>query len=126
MQPDAWNHLVAAARTEVRETLNSLPKALRSRAETLPVTFEPSPSQDLLDDGIESDTLGLFVGESFADGEAGGDLMPPQILLFLENLWECADEDDINYRFEIRTTLIHELGHYLGLDESDLEYRGLD
>jgi predicted Zn-dependent protease with MMP-like domain len=126
MQPDAWNHLVAAARTEVRETLNSLPKALRARAETLPVTFEPRPSQDLLDDGIEPDTLGLFVGDSFAEGEVGGDLMPPQILLFLENLWECADEDDINYRFEIRTTLIHELGHFLGLDESDLEYRGLD
>lgn len=117
---------MAAAQTEVRETFGSLPKALRSRAAVLPVTFERRPSQDMLAEGIESDTLGLFVGESFAEGEAGGDPMPPQILLFLENLWECADEDDVNYRFEIRTTLIHELGHYLGLDESDLEYRGLD
>jgi len=58
VKPDTWNHLVAAARTEVQETLDSLPKALRSRAEALPVTFEPRPSQELLDDGIESDTPG--------------------------------------------------------------------
>jgi predicted Zn-dependent protease with MMP-like domain len=126
VEPDTWNHLLTTAQTEVRETLDSLPLALRPRAQALPVTFEKRPSQEMLEEGIESDTLGLFVGESFAEGETGGDLMPPQILLFLENLWECADEDDINYRFEVRTTLVHELGHYLGLDESDLEYRGLD
>jgi predicted Zn-dependent protease with MMP-like domain len=126
MPSDLWNHLVAVAQTEVRETFNSLPQALRSRAAALPVTFERRPSQEMIEEGIEGDTLGLFIGDSFAEGEVGGDLLPPQIVLFLENLWECADADDINYRFEIRTTLIHELGHYLGLDESDLEYRGLD
>ena len=52
--------------------------------------------------------------------------LPPQIILFLENIWELAEEDEAVYREEIRTTLLHELGHYLGLDEIDLEERGLD
>ena len=35
----------------------------------------------------------------------------------------CTDET--TYRQEVRTTLLHELGHYLGLDEDDLDDRGL-
>ena len=27
---------------------------------------------------------------------------------------------------EVRTTLVHEIGHYLGLEEGDLEARGLE
>lgn len=52
--------------------------------------------------------------------------IPPQIILFLENLWDFSDGDEAIYREEIRITLLHELGHYLGLDELDLEDRGLD
>ena len=52
--------------------------------------------------------------------------MPPQIILFLENLWEISDGDEAVFRDEIRTTYMHELGHYLGLDEDDLYDRGLE
>jgi predicted Zn-dependent protease with MMP-like domain len=52
--------------------------------------------------------------------------MPPQIILFLDNLWDFADRDEGVFRQEVRTTLLHELGHYLGLDEDDLTERGLD
>ena len=47
------------------------------------------------------------------------------ILLFLENLWDFAGEDEEIFRQEVRTTYLHELGHYLGLEEIDLEERGL-
>jgi predicted Zn-dependent protease with MMP-like domain len=121
-----WKHLTGIAREEVKETLASLPKALRQPAEQLPVTFERRPTPAMIDDGIESDTLGLFLGGAFPDHEAGPDPLPPQILLFLDNLWDFAEGDEEAFRFEIRATLMHELGHYLGLDESDLEARGLD
>ena len=52
--------------------------------------------------------------------------VPPQILLFLANLWDYADGDEALFREEVRTTYLHELGHYLGLDELDLEERGLE
>ena len=121
-----WNHLHALAETQIKTTLAALPKPLRVRARSLPVLCEPRPNAALLADGIEKDTLGLFVGEAFPDSESGALQLPAQIILYLENIWELAEEDEDCYREEIRTTLLHELGHYLGLDEIDLEERGLD
>ena len=52
--------------------------------------------------------------------------LPPGIILFLRNLWDLAEGDEPFYRAEVRTTYLHELGHFLGLDELDLEERGLE
>jgi predicted Zn-dependent protease with MMP-like domain len=52
--------------------------------------------------------------------------LPPQILLFLENIWDYAGGDTGLYRDEVRITYYHELGHYLGWDEDELSRRGLD
>jgi predicted Zn-dependent protease with MMP-like domain len=92
----------------------------------LPVTFESCPNEGLIADGIEPDTLGLFVGEPWPENDAGSLPVPAQIILFLDNLWEFAEEDEEAFREEIRATFLHELGHYLGLDESDMEARELD
>jgi predicted Zn-dependent protease with MMP-like domain len=51
--------------------------------------------------------------------------LPPQIILFLDNLWDFAEGDPEVYRDEVQATYLHELGHYLGLDEIDLDDRGL-
>jgi predicted Zn-dependent protease with MMP-like domain len=105
-----WEKLCAVALAEVEATLAALPKPLRERAEKLPVTFERQPNADLQVDGIEPDTLGLFTGPEFAD--EGNVPLPPQIILFLEK--------------EVRKTFLHELGHYLGLDEDEIAGRGLE
>ena len=125
MEPDL-DHLEKIARAEVTRTLGSLPKKLRQMASRLPVTFQARPDPALVEDGIEPDTLGLFVGDALPDQSTDSAPLPPQILLFLDNLWDFAEEDETIYREEIRRTLIHELGHYLGLDETDLEARDLD
>jgi predicted Zn-dependent protease with MMP-like domain len=119
-----WKQQCAVAAAEVEATLEALPKPLRERAETLPVTFERRPNTGLQADGIEPDTLGLFTGPDFADEEHVP--LPPQIILFLENLWDYAEGNEAIFREEVRTTLLHELGHYLGLDEDELTRRGLE
>jgi len=43
-----------------------------------------------------------------------------------KNIWREAEEDEDAYRREVRATLLHELGHYLGLEEIDLEDCGLE
>lgn len=111
------------ALAEIEGTLAKLSEPLRNLAGKLPVIFQKKPDLILQADGIEEDTLGLFVGAEMADGDA---IMPPQIILFLENLWNLADGDEQSYCREIRTTFLHELGHYLGLDEEDLFERGLE
>jgi predicted Zn-dependent protease with MMP-like domain len=119
-----WPQLLKIAQDEVQRILNALPAPLRRQATPLPVTFERHPSPVLLAEEYDPDLLGLFVGSALA--EPGEYPLPPQIILFLENLWGFAEEDEELFRMEIRTTYLHELGHYLGLDEIDLEERGLD
>ena len=120
----SWEKMCAVASEEVEQTLAALPKPLRERVKQLPVTLERIPNTDLQADGIEPDILGLFTGAEFA--EEGHVPMPPQIILFLENLWDLAGGDERVFCEEIRTTFLHELGHYLGLDEDELTERGLE
>jgi predicted Zn-dependent protease with MMP-like domain len=120
-----WRKLQALALAEVKQTVASLPAPLRERAQALPVTFERVPNAAHLRDGVESDTLGLFVGPEFAYEGNTTSPLPPQIILFLENLWDQAEADEGAFLEEVRTTYLHELGHYLGLDEDDLSDRGL-
>ena len=79
-----WEKIQALALAEVEATLAALPKPLRERAVKLPVTFERQPNAGLQADGIEPDTLGLFTGPEFTDEDHVP--LPPQIILFLENL----------------------------------------
>lgn len=125
MQP-SWKHLKQLALAEVEATLAALPAPLRERARQLPVTFEPVPNAGLVADGIEPDTLGIFTGPSFGEEEQSASPLPPQIILFLENLWDFAEADEEIFLDEVHTTYLHELGHYLGLDEDDLIDRGLE
>jgi predicted Zn-dependent protease with MMP-like domain len=120
----AWDKLKQLALAEVEATLAELPTPLRERAQALPVTFERAPNPALQADGIEADSLGLFTGPAFADEEHT--TLPPQIILFLENLWDFADADEEVFCDEVHTTYLHELGHYLGLDEDELTERGLE
>ena len=119
-----WKKLETLALAEVEATLAALPASLREQAQKLPVTFERRPNRALQADGIEPDTLGLFVGPEFAEEDVVP--MPPQIILFLDNIWEQAEQNEEWFLDEVHTTYLHELGHYLGLDEDGLTERGLD
>ena len=123
MRP-CWDKLKKRALAEVEATLDELPVELRERARQLPVTFERRPNRALQADGFAADTLGMFVGPEFT--EQGQTPMPPQIILFLLNLWEFAYGDDEIFGEEVHTTYLHELGHYLGLSEEELTERGLE
>lgn len=103
-----------------------LPPPLRERTKALPVIFERVPNAEFVAEGIDADTLGLFTGPAFAEEEYSASPVPPQIILYLENLWNFAESDEEMFRDEVHTTYLHELGHYLGLDEDDLTERGLE
>lgn len=117
--------MLAAGADEVAAVLQALPPDVKHRAETVPIVFEKRPNRAFIADGIEADTLGLFLGPSSLD-DPGASPLPAQIILFLENIWDAAGAVERPYRKEIRKTLLHELGHYLGWEESELEARHLD
>ena len=120
-----WERLCQWAEEEVGKAGKSLPDALQERLNEVAVAFEEVPDEDLLRDGFPLDLLGLFSGENLADRGHTIEPAPPQIHLYLKNLWEYAEADEEAFREEVRVTYLHELGHYLGWDEGDLEERGL-
>ena len=114
------------AKTEVAALRNELPKEMARRAGEVPVVMLARPTKAMARDGVDPDLLGLFVGPNCAEGAESGDPLPPEILLFLENLWDYAEGDEEIFREEVRVTYFHELGHYIGLEEGELEDRGLE
>ena len=125
MQSALFDRLLAIATAEVAATITELPENLREPAQAIATTFEPKPNAGFIADGIETDTLGLFLGEAMA-APPSSHPQPTQIILFLETLWEFAGTDEAAFREEARITYLHELGHYFGFDEDDLEERDLD
>ena len=116
---------MTTAEAETAATLRRLPEGLREQAAAVTVVFEPWISEEIAGDDLDPDSLGLFVGDPHAVTDSPQP-MPPQIYLFLESIWDFAECDEEAYREEVCITYLHELGHYLGLDEIDLEERGLE
>ena len=124
MNDSVYRQMVRLAEAEVERAQSDLPDDLLKEAQSVPVILEPRPGDELVANGIEPDLLGLFSGHAYPD-EAGYPPAPPQVFLFLENLWGYSEEDETTFAEEVRITYLHELGHYLGLEERDLEARGL-
>jgi len=119
-----WKKLHSLAKTEVENILAALPTPLQAAARRLPVIYQGNPEPGEDESEYEPDLLGLFVGSPLADSDDSG-MLAAHVVLFLENLWDEAEDDEEIYCREVRTTFLHELGHYLGLDEDQLTERGL-
>jgi predicted Zn-dependent protease with MMP-like domain len=118
--------LTTLAVTSVAATQRQLPAEIRPLATAVPVHFEAGPDASVLAEGFESDLLGLFTGNPHGSEFTSDQPAPPQIFLYLENLWDFAEGDVAVFRDETRRTYLHELGHYLGWGEDELTARGLD
>ncbi len=120
------SRLEQIASGEVARTQRGLPADIRKLAGRVAVHFEKSPGTDLLAEGFEPDLLGLFTGSPVGSEDRDAAGAPPQIHLYMANLWDFAGEDVGAFREEVSLTYLHELGHFLGWDEDQLAARGLD
>ena len=118
--------LIQVAAETVRATQRRLPSEIRGLAIAVPVHYEAVPHESVVAEGFEPDILGLFTGNPHGTELSHDDPAPPEILLYVENLWDFAEEDIEVFREEARLTYLHELGHYFGWDEDELAARGLD
>lgn len=117
--------LAALAEATVATARRRLPANLRPLADALPVVFHDRPNEEILGDEFEPDILGMFAGSPHGLDTGDNNAVPPHIMLFLENIYDYAEGEVATYKEEVKLTYLHELGHYFGWDEEDLEIRGL-
>ncbi len=119
----------------VAEALGTIPRRFKNAMRNLAILVEEEPSDEiLLEMEIDPpDTLfGLYQGIPLTErGASYGNVLPDRILIFKgPHEREAEDEDDLV--ISIAETLIHEVGHYFGLSEEEIEdieenyWRGVD
>lgn len=107
----------------VEEALDSLPQEFRGRIRNVAVLVEDMPPKQRSPRSGQKRRLllGLFHGvpttqKSIFDLPTG----PDYIVLYQKNIEAiCSSEAEV--REQIRLTVIHELGHYFGMDENQLK-----
>jgi len=108
----------------VVEAVTLIPKRFRREMKNLALVVEDEPGIELLQemDIVPPDSLyGLYQGTPLPERDWGfGNVLPDRITLYQRPIEEdCDDEDDV--RAVIGETLIHEVGHYFGLSEEEIQ-----
>ena len=100
----------------VGDALDTLPDSLAARIDNVVVCVEKAhPSEDL---------LGLYEGVPLTEREAYGMMeLPDTITLYRDPLSAIsAGEDDLVE--QVRVTVVHEVAHYFGIDDDELDDLG--
>jgi len=112
----------------VEEVIARLPGPVRAAIEEIPVVIDDLPPLGVVRSNggdVHPDTLGLYTGQDLGARSSldfGG--LPSMIQIFRRNLERFAlDRSELEE--ELRITLLHEVGHHLGLDEDDVDRLGL-
>ena len=108
----------------VNEALTTIPTRFRDAMQNIAIVVEDEPTAEQLGDlRVEPpDTLlGLYEGTPLTDRQwADGNRLPDKVTLFQGPIEDSsADENDLVVA--IGETLIHEIGHYFGLSEEEIE-----
>jgi predicted Zn-dependent protease with MMP-like domain len=108
----------------VADALASIPRQFREAMHNIAIVVEDEPSPALLAEmEIEPpDTLlGLYQGTPLTERSWGyGNTLPDRVLIF-QGPHERAAEDEDDLVVAIGETLIHEIGHYFGMSEEQIE-----
>ncbi len=113
---DAWIH----------EALAELPPPFASLADEVSIVVEEEPSVEVLKDlelESEDDLLGLYQGipiDETSFFQPGGEL-PARIAIYRGPILRlCRTKAEVI--LEVRDTVVHELGHHVGLDDEEMPY----
>jgi predicted Zn-dependent protease with MMP-like domain len=104
---------------EVDLVIEALPLWVLDEVDNLVVVVEDTPTSE------QGDVLGIYEGVSLAErGDYWGSL-PDRIVIFYQPHVEMGLSES-ELKAEIRKTVLHELGHHLGIDDDRLTELGWD
>jgi predicted Zn-dependent protease with MMP-like domain len=102
----------------VRSALDGLPPEIAAGLRNVAVVVEDENPED-------PELYGLFEGVPLTEGGPDAGDLPNRIAIYRVPL-EADFPDRAELREEIRITVLHELGHYFGLDEDRLAELGYE
>lgn len=110
----------------VQQAIADLPPPYAKLMESIAVVVEEEPPEDVLRDlelDEKDDLLGLYQGQSLADDSffrPGGE-PPPRISIYRGPILRlCETPEEVVQ--EVYDTVVHELGHHVGLDDDEMPY----
>ena len=110
----------------VQQAIAGLPPPYAKLMESIAVVVEEEPPEDVLRDlelDEKDDLLGLYQGQSLADDSffrPGGE-PPPRISIYRGPILRlCETPEEVVQ--EVYDTVVHELGHHVGLDDDEMPY----
>ena len=108
----------------VEEALAQIPPAFGKYLENIVVVVEDEPLEEDYDETEtpeEDELFGIFRGVPFFDRERMVSHLPAQIAIFRGPILRCCATRGEAVR-EIRDTVVHEIGHMLGLGDDEMPY----
>jgi predicted Zn-dependent protease with MMP-like domain len=108
----------------VRQAYREIPGEVLRALDNVDVTVEewPGPDEQELIDG-DGTLFGLYSGVPLTEREGGSSMFPDRIVIYRQPiLRSCSNRTEAAR--EIKVTLWHEIGHYLGMSEDDLDRLG--
>lgn len=110
----------------VQQAIADLPPPYAKLMESIAVMVEEEPPGDVLEDleiGGEDDLLGLYQGQSLAEDSffTAGGMQPARISIYRGPiLRQCETPEEVVQ--EVYDTVVHELGHHVGLSDEEMPY----
>ena len=110
----------------VEAALEELPADVRPLLRDVPILDGDYPNEDLVRDGQDPRVLGIFAGTPYPFRHAVGEGPPTLdcVFIYQRNI-ERLCLDAVEAAEQVGITMLHEAGHFFGLDEAELERRGL-
>ncbi len=102
----------------VEDALDEIPDAFWDQLENVAIFVEDDPPADM-----EPDLLGLYDGVALTERDDYAGVLPDRILVFMNpTLAICETREEVAE--EVRITVVHEVGHYFGIDDDALHEMG--
>lgn len=107
-------------RIAVRQALESLPDDIAGHLDNVAVTVEAEPET-----AVGETLFGIYEGIPLTERTSGYGMVTPDRIVIFQGPLERSFTDRRELAEQIRVTVLHELGHHLGMGEDDLDRIGL-
>ena len=108
----------------VAEAIDGLPPQFAELLENVAVVVEEEPEPRVLAEmGMDEDEelLGLYLGVPLTERDSQYQALPDRVAIYRGPVLRCCDSRRQIVR-EVRETVVHELGHYFGLEDEEMPF----